>query len=75
MNSTMQGSGLFLTRVSNPSAVLYSSRLVTLHTPGAYGQCSAMLTSSRLSSGQDMWLDGLGMTNSKSGDYNIFSSG
>ena len=50
---------------------------VTLHSRGAYGQCSVttMVTSSRRSSGQDMGLCGLCMTNSKSGDYNLFSSG
>ena len=40
------------------------------------GQCLAtMVTSSRWSSGQDMGFGGLGMANSKSGDYNLLSSG
>ena len=49
---------------------------VALHTPGAYGQClTTMVTSSRWSSGQDRGLNGLCMADSKSGDYNLFSSG
>ena len=36
---------------------------------------TAVLTSSRGSTGQDMGLDGLGMANSNSGDYNFLSSG
>ena len=41
-----------------------------------YGQClTTMVTTSRRSSGQDMGFGGLGMANSKSGDYNLFSSG
>ena len=40
------------------------------------GQClTTMVTTSLRSSGQDMGFGGLGMTNSKSGDYNLFSSG
>ena len=40
------------------------------------GQClTTMVTSSRRSSGQDMGFGGLRMANSKSGDYNLFSSG
>ena len=38
-------------------------------------QClTTIVTNSRRSSGQDMGLVGLGMANSKSGDYNLFSS-
>ena len=51
---------------------------VPLHTPGAYDQCwvfATVVTSIGLSSGQDMGLGGLGIANSKSGDYNLFSSG
>ena len=59
-----------------PMSQLCSSRHdfpVKLLTPGAYGQWSVFNHNgdSRCSSGQDM---GLGMTNSKSGDY-LFSSG
>ena len=40
------------------------------------GQClTTMVTTSWRSSGQDMGFGGLGMANSKSGDYNLFSSG
>ena len=40
------------------------------------GQClTTMVTTNRRSSGQDMRFGGLGMANSKSGDYNLFSSG
>ena len=40
------------------------------------GQClTRMATSSRWSSGQDMGFGGLRMANSKSGDYNLLSSG
>ena len=40
------------------------------------GQClTTMVTSSRWSSGQDMGLGDLCMADSKSGDYNLFSSG
>ena len=40
------------------------------------GQClTIMVTTSWWSSGQDMGLGGLGMANSKSGDYNLFSPG
>ena len=40
------------------------------------GQClTTVVTTSRRSSGQDMGFGGLGMANSKSGDYNLFSSG
>ena len=39
-------------------------------------QClTTVVKSSLWSSGQDMWLGGLGMANSKSGDYNLFSCG
>ena len=52
---------------------------VTLHILGAYVQWSECLTtmvaSSRWSSGQDMGFGGLRMANSKSGDYNLLSSG
>ena len=36
---------------------------------------TTVVTSSGWSSGQDMGLGGPGMANSKSGDYNLFSSG
>ena len=40
------------------------------------GQClTTMVTTSWWSSGQDMGFGGLGMANSKSGDYNLFSPG
>ena len=40
------------------------------------GKClTTVVATSRRSSGQDMGVGGLGMANSKSGDYNLFSSG
>ena len=49
-----------------------------MHTPVAYGQWSVFDHNGDnhwRSSGQDMGFGGLGMSNSKSGDYNFFSSG